>query len=236
MAIVKKPNQSIEPMTAFLEVLDLHLQYGAKPVLNGINIQLQRGQLAAICGLNGSGKSSLFRSIAGLTKWSSGEIKVDGIGLSNLNVRQRSNSIAYISTDRPRIQGLDVSTVLEMAAYGRIGAEAMSTHILRCLALVQGLEMAERSLVQLSDGEMQKVMMARALAQNTPIIVADEPTSFLDYQAKRDMMQTLQKMAQEENKLVLFSSHDLELVKEFADLRFVLANGTLKKLTSDELI
>jgi iron complex transport system ATP-binding protein len=98
------------------------------------------------------------------------------------------------------------------------------------------LELAERSLVQLSDGEMQKVMMARALAQNTPIIVADEPTSFLDYQAKRDMMQTLQKLAFEENKLVLFSSHDLELVKEFADLRFVLANGTLKKLTSDELI
>jgi iron complex transport system ATP-binding protein len=141
-----------------------------------------------------------------LTKWSSGEIKVDGIGLSNLNVRQRSNIIAYISTDRPRIQGLDVSTVLEMAAYGRIGAEAMSTHILRCLALVQGLELADRSLVQLSDGEMQKVMMARALAQNTPIIVADEPTSFLDYQAKRDMMQTLQKLAHEENKLVLFSS------------------------------
>jgi iron complex transport system ATP-binding protein len=223
-------------MNPFLEVLDLHLQYGTKSVLHGVNFQLQRGQLVAICGLNGSGKSSLFRCIAGLTKWTKGEIKVDGLALSNLNVRERSNCIAFIGTDRPRVQGLDTSTVLEMAAHGHIGAQPMRPHIQRCLELVHGLELAERNLVQLSDGEMQKVMMARALAQNTPIIVADEPTSFLDYQAKRDMMQTLSKLAHEENKLVLFSSHDLELVKEFADLRFALTNGKLKKLTMDELI
>jgi iron complex transport system ATP-binding protein len=129
-----------------------------------------------------------------------------------------------------------VATVLELACHGRPLPRPIEEHMQDCLNKVGAQALEQRSLDGLSDGEMQKVMMARALAQNTPLIIADEPTAFLDYQAKREIMSLLQRISKDFQKLIILTSHDLELMHEFADLRFELANGKLKQVPVDRII
>jgi iron complex transport system ATP-binding protein len=223
-------------MKAALDINDLQLQLGGKSILHGLSLDLDAGQLVGICGLNGVGKSSLLRSIVGLEQNYSGEIRLMGKESKTLSVSERSYLAAYISTDRPRNRGLSVATVLELACHGRPLPRPIEEHKQDCLIKVGAQALAHRTLDGLSDGEMQKVMMARALAQNTPLIIADEPTAFLDYQAKREIMSLLRSISQDFQKLIILTSHDLELMHEFADLRFELANGKLKQVPVDRII
>jgi iron complex transport system ATP-binding protein len=223
-------------MTPYLAISHLHLTLGNKVLLDDVHLSLPLGKLVAICGLNGTGKTSLFRLLSGLENIQKGSILLGGNSIQNLSVQERSQHMALVTTERPRLQGLDVATVIELGAFGRVAPERMSDHMSHCMTMTNIAHLSQRSLLHLSDGEMQKVMMARAMAQHTRLIIADEPTAFLDYQAKSDMMELMQRLAHQENKLILFSSHDLELVKKFADIRFELANGKLKEVTTDRLI
>jgi iron complex transport system ATP-binding protein len=223
-------------MTNHLVLSQLQFGYGAKCILDGISQALPLGKMVAICGLNGAGKSSFFKILAGLENHYTGEITLNKIPLRTINIKDRAKHIAFVTTDRPRLRGLDVRTLLELGAHDRIPPHQLTDHLNHVLKVTQTSHLADHSLMHLSDGEMQKVMMARALAQNTSLIIADEPTAFLDYQAKKDMMKLMAQLAHQQGKLILFSSHDLELTKEFADIRFELANGKLKEIPFDHLI
>lgn len=178
--------------------------------------------LTCLIGANGAGKSTLLRTIAGFQLPLEGTVLLGGDDVRTLSPRQRAERMAVVLTDRPDVM---CTTVWEMVAtgrapftgfWGRLSGKDRDI-VTRSLRLV-GIEwMADRTVASLSDGERQKVMIAKALAQQTPIILLDEPTAFLDYPSRVEVMQLLFNIAHEEHKTVLLSTHDLDLALHTAD-------------------
>lgn len=186
------------------------------------NEEAHDGMLTCLIGANGAGKSTLLRTIAGFLLPLEGTVLLGGDDVRALSPRQRAERMAVVLTDRPDVM---CTTVWEMVAtgrapftgfWGRLSGKDRDI-VTRSLRLV-GIEwMADRTVASLSDGERQKVMIAKALAQQTPIILLDEPTAFLDYPSRVEVMQLLLNIAHEEHKTVLLSTHDLDLALQTAD-------------------
>ena len=186
------------------------------------NEEARDGMLTCLIGANGAGKSTLLRTIAGFQLPLEGTVLLGGNDVRALSPRQRAEHMAVVLTDRPDVM---CTTVWEMVAtgrapftgfWGRLSGKDRDI-VTRSLRLV-GIEwMADRTVASLSDGERQKVMIAKALAQQTPIILLDEPTAFLDYPSRVEVMQLLLNIAHEEHKTVLLSIHDLDLALHTAD-------------------
>lgn len=186
------------------------------------NEEARDGMLTCLIGANGAGKSTLLRTIAGFQLPLEGTVLLGGDDVRALSPRQRAERMAVVLTDRPDVM---CTTVWEMVAtgrapftgfWGRLSGKDRGI-VTRSLRLV-GIEwMADRTVASLSDGERQKVMIAKALAQQTPVILLDEPTAFLDYPSRVEVMQLLLNIAHEEHKTVLLSTHDLDLALHTAD-------------------
>lgn len=186
------------------------------------NEEARDGMLTCLIGANGAGKSTLLRTIAGFQSPLEGTVLLGGDDVRALSPRQRAERMAVVLTDRPDVM---CTTVWEMVAtgrapftgfWGRLSGKDRDI-VTRSLRLV-GIEwMADRTVASLSDGERQKVMIAKALAQQTPVILLDEPTAFLDYPSRVEVMQLLLNIAHEEHKTVLLSTHDLDLAIHTAD-------------------
>lgn len=186
------------------------------------NEEAHDGMLTCLIGANGAGKSTLLRTIAGFLLPLEGTVLLGGDDVRALSPRQRAERMAVVLTDRPDVM---CTTVWEMVAtgrapftgfWGRLSGKDRNI-VTRSLRLV-GIEwMADRTVASLSDGERQKVMIAKALAQQTPIVLLDEPTAFLDYPSRVEVMQLLLNIAHEEHKTVLLSTHDLDLALQTAD-------------------
>ena len=186
------------------------------------NEEAHDGMLTCLIGANGVGKSTLLRTIAGFQLPLEGTVLLGGDDVRALSPRQRAERMAVVLTDRPDVM---CTTVWEMVAtgrapftgfWGRLSSKDRNI-VTRSLRLV-GIEwMADRTVASLSDGERQKVMIAKALAQQTPVILLDEPTAFLDYPSRVEVMQLLLNIAHEEHKTVLLSTHDLDLALQTAD-------------------
>lgn len=186
------------------------------------NEEAHDGMLTCLIGANGAGKSTLLRTIAGFQLPLEGTVLLGGDDVRALSPRQRAERMAVVLTDRPDVM---CTTVWEMVAtgrapftgfWGRLSGKDRNI-VTRSLRLV-GIEwMADRTVASLSDGERQKVMIAKALAQQTPVILLDEPTAFLDYPSRVEVMQLLLNIAHEEHKTVLLSTHDLDLALHTAD-------------------
>lgn len=186
------------------------------------NEEARDGMLTCLIGANGAGKSTLLRTIAGFQLPLEGTVLLGGNDVRALSPRQRAERMAVVLTDRPDVM---CTTVWEMVAtgrapftgfWGRLSGKDRNI-VTRSLRLV-GIEwMADRTVASLSDGERQKVMIAKALAQQTPVILLDEPTAFLDYPSRVEVMQLLLNIAHEEHKTVLLSTHDLDLALHTAD-------------------
>lgn len=186
------------------------------------NEEARDGMLTCLIGANGAGKSTLLRTIAGFQLPIEGTVLLGGDDVRALSPRQRAERMAVVLTDRPDVI---CTTVWEMVAtgrapftgfWGRLSGKDRDI-VTRSLRLV-GIEwMADRTVASLSDGERQKVMIAKALAQQTPVILLDEPTAFLDYPSRVEVMQLLLNIAHEEHKTVLLSTHDLDLAIHTAD-------------------
>lgn len=186
------------------------------------NEEAHDGMLTCLIGANGAGKSTLLRTIAGFQLPLEGTVLLGGDDVRALSPRQRAERMAVVLTDRPDVM---CTTVWEMVAtgrapftgfWGRLSSKDRNI-VTRSLRLV-GIEwMADRTVASLSDGERQKVMIAKALAQQTPVVLLDEPTAFLDYPSRVEAMQLLLNIAHEEHKTVLLSTHDLDLAIHTAD-------------------
>lgn len=186
------------------------------------NEEAHDGMLTCLIGANGAGKSTLLRTIAGFQLPLEGTVLLGGDDVRALSPRQHAERMAVVLTDRPDVM---CTTVWEMVAtgrapftgfWGRLSGKDRNI-VTRSLRLV-GIEwMADRTVASLSDGERQKVMIAKALAQQTPVVLLDEPTAFLDYPSRVEVMQLLLNIAHEEHKTVLLSTHDLDLALQTVD-------------------
>ncbi|MDW8325003.1 MAG: ABC transporter ATP-binding protein [Anaerolineales bacterium] len=191
-------------------------------VNRGLNLTLQCGKLTALLGPNGAGKSTLMRTLCGLQPPLGGSVWIDGEPLHVLSPDRKARKLAVVLTDRVQIGYMTAYRLAALGRYpytrwdGRLTAEDEAIvqdamRAARCEAL------AARMVAQLSDGERQRVMIARALAQQTPIILLDEPTAFLDLPRRIEIMHLLHDLAHQTGRALLLSTHDLELALRFAD-------------------
>jgi iron complex transport system ATP-binding protein len=198
------------------------LGYGRNTVLRDLDIELFPGDFTGLAGLNGSGKSTLLRNLGGLLDPLKGKVLLNGKNIAALSARDRARKISLVLTHR--YSGFNLN-VLDVVASGRMPYSGffnrMGDEDKRMIgdAIQQcGLKGYEQSpLSTLSDGLFQKTMIARALAQQTAVILLDEPAAFLDYASKHELFILLKKLAAEQNKCILFSTHELDLLIRYCD-------------------
>ena len=213
-----------------LKTTSLSIGYDNKTVVSDINVTLNEGDIIALVGPNGAGKSTLFKTFSTHIKPVSGRIELLGKDLNNYNNKDRAKLLGIVLTERPDDMFLKVFDVVAAGRYPYTGMfgnldENDEKEIKVSLELVGVNNLIDRVFNTLSDGEKQKVMIAKAIAQNTPIIMLDEPTAFLDYPSKIELFSLLKKLAKEQKKAILFSSHDLELLLRYTDNLWIIAQN-----------
>lgn len=212
-----------------IELKDFSIGFGNRTLLRDVNATIGKGELTALIGRNGTGKSTLLRAIAGLNRNYSGTISLDGKDIRSLTPKEAARTLAFVTTERTRIANLRCEDVVAIgrAPYtnwiGRM-QEADREIVARSLEQVGMSGYAMRTMDKMSDGECQRIMIARALAQDTPIILLDEPTSFLDMPNRYELCTLLGRLAHEQGKCILFSTHELDIALSLTD-RIALINA-----------
>ena len=201
-------------------------------VAKNININLEKGKLIALIGANGIGKSTLLRTIAAIQKPLSGTIYLNDKNISEYNSQQLAQNISVVFTEKLPPSNL---TVFELIALGRqpytnwLG-KLCTDDLLKidnALNVIQIEHLRNKKHYELSDGQLQQVLIARALAQDAPLIILDEPTTHLDLVNKVSLLKLLQKLTRTTNKCVLFSSHDIDLAIQVADEMIVFTDTVI---------
>lgn len=217
---------------------------GRKCIAHSINATLYGGQLTCLLGANGAGKSTLLRTLSGFLPPLAGDVIVADKPLQTYTDKERARTIGVVLTERPELHHLSVSELAGMGRspytgfWGRLSKED-EVIVDEALRMVGMEEMATRLVDTLSDGERQKVMIAKALAQQTPVIFLDEPTAFLDYPSKVETMLLLRRLAHETGKIIFLSTHDVELALQTADTLWLMKkvrgqSGKERRVQSEE--
>lgn len=218
----------------------LTVGYRGHRVVEDISLSLPCGRLVCLLGPNGAGKSTLLRTLCGFQPPIAGTVTISGSDITTMSAAEVARLVSVVLTDRPLTPSLTAAEMVGMGRapytgfWGRLSdddrrlvSEAMQT--------VGIAPLATRRMGRLSDGERQKMMIAKALAQHTPVIVLDEPTAFLDYPSKVAVMKTLARLAHDEGKTILMSTHDLELAAQLGDELMEIENKHIRKITADEV-
>ena len=210
------------------------------PVISDINLELRSGQLACLIGENGIGKSTLLKTLTGFLPKLKGSLLLGNRDIESFSQRELARQVSIVLTQKPDVQNLTIEEIIGLGRspytgfFGRLRAE--DRKVVDDAIATMGIEKLRGRMIQtLSDGERQKVMIAKALAQETPIILLDEPTAFLDFPSKAETFQSLQRMAHERDKLILLSTHDLELAVRFADSLLEVKRGRLQAVSASEV-
>lgn len=209
-----------------VEVYSLKTGYtvGEKSVVvsSDVNEKLYSGELTCLLGPNGSGKSTILKTLSAFIPPLSGDIRVDGKYLTDYTPSELAKIIGVVLTDRLSVDNMKVEELVSMGRAPYTGFWGKLTDhdremVNESISLVKIEDLRGRLVHTLSDGERQKVMIAKALAQETPVIFLDEPTAFLDYPSKAEILQLLQRLSRVKQKTVFLSTHDLELALQTAD-------------------
>lgn len=218
-------------MIPALSIRHLDIGYGKDPVLRDLSLSLSPGEVTALIGRNGSGKSTLIKTLTGNLRSLGGEISIGEKELGKFSRKELARTFAVVTTENHTGGGLRLE---EMVSLGRIPYSGMTGILSRvdreliseALEAV-GLTPLKRKFVsELSDGERQKGMIARGLAQQTPILIMDEPFSFLDVASRLELMILLRKLAREKRKAILFSTHEVGEALRMADkIWMIVRNG-----------
>ena len=222
-------------MTSTLELKNISIGFGQRTLVRGIQATIVAGELVGIKGRNGCGKTTLLKTVAGLQRPLNGSIAIDGENLTELDARSRAKNMSMVLTQRQVPAGLDVLTLVSMgrfphaSAFGWVSKNARETAEL-WMDRLSISHFAATSLSNLSDGELQKVMIARALAQESKFVLLDEPTAYLDYVARVDIVQLLQTVAHDHGVGIVFSSHEIELMSAHSDRVLEMSDGKMQEI------
>ena len=218
----------------------LTVGYRGHRVVEDISLSLPCGRLVCLLGPNGAGKSTLLRTLCGFQPPIAGTVTISGSDITTMSAAEVARLVSVVLTDRPLTPSLTAAEMVGMGRapytgfWGRLSDDDRRL-ISEAMQTVGIASLATRRMGRLSDGERQKVMIAKALAQHTPVIVLDEPTAFLDYPSKVAVMKTLSRLAHDEGKTILMSTHDLELAAQLGDELMEIENKHIRKITADEV-
>ena len=216
-----------------------------KTVLSSLNFEIKRGEVTAILGPNGAGKTTLLKTLAAILKPISGVVYLDGRNVYEMNRLELAKKLSVTTTERIDAGYMTGFEVVALGRYpytdalGRLSNRDVEI-VNECLKLVNALELSDKPFSQMSDGEKQKIMIARALAQEPEIMLLDEPTSFLDVNHRVEIMLLLRRIA--EKTAVFFTTHDVELALRICDRVLlvsqgkILKQGTPEEVLKDELV
>jgi iron complex transport system ATP-binding protein len=213
-------------MTPFLQTRDLAVGYRnhgkTRAVLNDINVSVGAGELVCLLGVNGIGKSTLMRTLARMEPALAGSVEIKGTDITGMSPYDLARHVAVVLTERVAVGSMPAFKLVELGRYPHVGRSGLLSNadrdIVRDAIVAVGAEhLAHRDLTELSDGERQRIMIARALAQRPAVLLLDEPAAFLDVSARVEMIATLRQLAREQGVAVILSSHDLELSLRMAD-------------------
>jgi iron complex transport system ATP-binding protein len=218
-------------VSAFLSAQGLNVKLTGRLVLNDISLALSSGHLVALVGPNGAGKTTLLRALAGLVA-SHGAVHVGGDALSSLTLRERARRFAYLPQGHIMYWPLPARDIVALGRYPHGATDPArltpddTEAVRRAMQATDVMEFSERRVTELSGGERSRVALARVLAVEAPVILADEPTASLDPRHQIDVMKSL-RTAADQGTLVIVVTHDLGLAARFADSILVLSGGRL---------
>jgi iron complex transport system ATP-binding protein len=221
--------------TTVLSATELTIGYpiahhAPKVILNNIHVTLQAGELVCLIGPNGAGKSTLVRTLAGMQPPLAGSITLMGDHLRLLTPRELAKRLSVVLTERIDIGVMTAYALVALGRYpytswtGRLTPDDEAA-VRRAIEAVGGVELAGRDVHELSDGERQKILIARALAQEPAVMLLDEPTAYLDLPRRAEIIHMLKQLARETERAILLSTHDLDLALRNADRIWLLPTG-----------
>lgn len=220
-------------------ISDLSAGYDKKVVVEGVELEVRAGDVVALIGPNGSGKSTILKTITRHLAPLAGAVELDGREISRWKTAEFARNLAVMLTDRPRTELLTCRDIVEAGRHpytGPMGTLSPDDHsrVDEAMKTAHVEELAERDFMQISDGQRQRVMLARAIAQDPRVLVLDEPTSYLDIRYQIDLLRILRHLSKSRNVAVIMSIHELELAQKSADKVICVKDGRVFRAGAPE--
>lgn len=231
----------MEERKPYFFTTELCVGYEKTPVVTDITVSLERGEILTLIGPNGAGKSTLLKSIAGQLQPLGGVICLDQRNLSQISREECAREMSVLLTDRLQAELMTCEEVVETGRYpytGRFGLLAADDHriVEESMELVRVSELKDRLFAQISDGQRQRVLLARAIAQEPELLILDEPTSYLDVRYKLEFLSILQKLCRCKKMAVILSLHELELARRVSDKMLCIRENRVYRFGTPEEI
>ncbi len=234
-------------MEYYFETKDLAVGYHGKPLIKNISIGIKQGEIVSLIGPNGSGKSTILKTITKHLTNIEGSVYIGKDELGKMTYQDLSKKVAVVLTERIKPELMTCRDVVAAGRYpytGRMGilSSADEEKINEAMEKVHGLELSDKSFDSISDGQRQRILLARAICQEPQIIVLDEPTSFLDIRHKVELLKILQDMARTQKTTVIMSLHEIELAYKMSDKILCVKGeqiehfGTVEEVFKENLI
>lgn len=219
-------------MEYFFSANQLTVGYQGRPLIRDIDIRLQQGQILTLIGPNGSGKSTILKSITKSLKSLGGTVFIDGRSLDAMSGEELSREVSVVLTDKLRTELMTCEDVVATGRYPHTGmlgilSETDRAQVRDAMELVNAWELRDRDFNEISDGQRQRILLARAICQEPRVIVLDEPTSFLDIRYSLELLGILRAMAEERGITVIMSLHELDMAQKVSDLVMCVNGETI---------
>ena len=238
MVIDNKENENIK---YYFRTEDLSVGYDGKPLIRDINIGLEKGKILTLIGPNGAGKSTVLKSIIGQLEMIRGTVYIDSQDIRSISPKETAKKTAVVLTERIRPELMTCAEIVAMGRYpytnmfGRL-TDRDKEIVHRSLERVNALDLADRDFSALSDGQRQRIMLARAICQEPEIIILDEPTAYLDIRHKIELLDILRGMARENGVTVIMSLHEIDLAMKISDYIMCVKGETVEAFGPPEMI
>lgn len=228
-------------MSEFLKTENLAVGYDGRPLIRDVCLRVQRGRIVTLIGPNGSGKSTILKTIVGQLSKVSGTVLLEEKDMAQLRQNEIAKRMAILMTQRVHPELMTCFDVVSTGRYPYTGALGLLSKedkaiVMEAMALVHSEDLAGRPFDAISDGQRQRILLARALCQQPEIIVLDEPTSYLDIRYKLELLTILKTMVREKNLAVLMSLHELELAERVSDTVVCVSGDRIDRMGSPKEI